>query len=133
MSDNAGRLLLQRRATSKDLYADLWDYSVGEHVKPGESYVAAAARGLEEELGVSQVPLEPLGGVVPCEHRGTGFWDRELQQAFSCVYDGPLTPDEVEVAELEFVTLAELSARLARSPASFTPWFADHVRRYGYL
>ena len=133
LSDRDGRLLLQRRAPTKDLYAELWDYSVGEHVKPGEAYEAAARRGLAEELGVRGVAVEVLSDVVTCEHRGRDFWDRELQQAFRCVYDGPLMPDVVEVAELKFVALGDLRAWLARAPEEFTPWFAGHVRRYGYL
>ncbi len=52
-----GALLMQQRSASKDLYAQLWDYSVGEHLQPGESYAQAAARGLAEELGLRGLTL----------------------------------------------------------------------------
>ena len=58
----AGEMLLQRRSLDKDLYGGLWDYAVGEHLKPGESFDAGAARGLQEELGV-EADVEKIGEI----------------------------------------------------------------------
>ena len=58
-----GRLHVQRRAADKDLYPNLWDFSVGEHLTPGESFEDGARRGLQEELNVTDVILEPMGEV----------------------------------------------------------------------
>ena len=78
-----GRLLIQRRAADKDLYAGLWDYSVGEHLQPGEEFHQGATRGLREELGITEAPsLQPLGGVRWIELQGAHHTDREIQQAF---------------------------------------------------
>ncbi|MDZ7668303.1 MAG: NUDIX domain-containing protein [Gammaproteobacteria bacterium] len=128
-------LYVQRRAADKDLYPGRWDFSVGEHLKPGETYLAGAQRGLAEELGVSGVALQPIGTL----HRATnripelGVADREIQQAFSGCYDGPVRPDREEVAEVTFLPVDALRRWMARSPEAFTPWFLDEVTRLGLL
>lgn len=59
-----GRLVVQRRHKSKDVWPDAWDLSVAEHLRPGEEYLAGAERGLLEELGVENIHLEPITGVI---------------------------------------------------------------------
>lgn len=59
--DTAGRLLIQRRSDAKKVGPGQWDLSCAEHLQPGESFRDAAARGLEEELGVRGVELT-VGG-----------------------------------------------------------------------
>lgn len=133
--DDAGRLYLQRRAEDKDVCGGLWDHSVGEHLKPGESYLAGAERGLVEELGVRGVGLEPLGQPVAArlDQPELQIHDNELQQAFRGVYSGPLTPDPVEVAEVRAVDLTTLDDWIRAAPEDFTPWLLRDVVRCGIL
>lgn len=133
--DTAGALLIQRRARGKDLYPDLWDYSVGEHLVPGETYLDAARRGLQEELGVRGVLLESVGDVRRWRsHQAElGLRDNELQQAFKGVHDGPLEPDTAEVAAVRAVGLEELASEIERRPARFTPWFVRDLRELGFV
>lgn len=121
--NRAGELLIQRRSSSKDLYPDLWDYSVGEHLQPGENDVTGALRGLEEELGVTQATLHRLGQVEAIELTSTTYTDRELQQSFTCRYEGPISIDQVEVAEIRWITLDDLITWMESRPGDFTPWF----------
>lgn len=126
----AGDLYVQRRAADKDIYAGRWDYSVGEHLKPGESYLEGALRGLLEELGVEDVSLTPLGQVrqnvtaIPEQ----GILDREFQQAFRGICDGTITPDPDEVAGVRILSLTDLAQWISREPAAFTPWFLRELR-----
>ncbi len=131
--DHHGRLLLQRRAADKDLYAGLWDYSVGEHLLDGESFHAGAMRGSAEELGVSELVLEPLGEVRFVEFVGDGFIDREIQQAFQGRHSGPVQPDPVEVAETRLVELEALAAWIDEAPGQFTPWFVSDLHEFGFI
>jgi isopentenyl-diphosphate delta-isomerase len=128
-----GRLVIQRRQWTKDVCPGVWDLSVAEHLKPGESYEQAAARGLREELGVGGVRLMPLGAVVRAklELPEQGVRDYELQQAFRGVFDGELRPDSAEVYELEAIALAELGPAFAVRPNDFTPWFRASAIRLG--
>ncbi len=131
--DAANRLYLQQRTPEKDLYPGLWDYSVGEHLSPGETYLAGAQRGLLEELGISGVELNALGGVQSSRHTAAGIQDCELQQAFRGEYDGPLRADPVEVSEVRKLHLDELERWLSREPDAFTPWFARDLANHGFL
>ena len=133
--DSAGALLVQRRAPDKDLYPDLWDYSVGEHLVPGETYLAAARRGLQEELGVTGVLLEPIGGVRRWRsHQAElALTDNELQQAYTGVHDGPFVPDANEVAEVRTIRLDALAAEIERTPERFTPWFVKDLEELGFV
>ena len=132
--DGQGHLYLQRRVANKDVCGGLWDLSVAEHLRPGETYSAAARRGLAEELGVlADVHLEPLGEPFAgrLEQLDLGIRDYELQQTFRALWDGPLHPDPAEVAETRRTTLADLATWLKRSPEQFTPWFRRDVVRCG--
>ncbi|MEM7078175.1 MAG: NUDIX domain-containing protein [Pseudomonadota bacterium] len=131
--DDQGRLLLQRRVAHKDLYPNLWDYSVGEHLQPGESHHEGALRGLREELSICGCELSPLGDIYRTELRGETFCDREIQQAFSCTYSGPVEPEPEEVAQVRFVTRPALAAWLDSRPEEFTPWFRSALERFQLL
>ena len=132
--DSKGRLLIQRRAPDKDLYAGLWDYSVGEHLKPGEDYQAGALRGLSEELGINEInELQPLGGQRWVEIQSAAHVDREIQQAYRCEYDGVLQADPVEVAEVRYIAMAELMKWMNAAPDDFTPWFVTDLQEFSFL
>ena len=129
-----GRLVVQRRQWTKDICPGVWDVSVAEHLKPGESYEQGAMRGLLEELGVEQVVLGRLGSVTReqldiAEH---GLKDYEFQQSFRGVFDGELRPNLDEVSEVDALDLAALSVAFELRPADFTPWFRNSAIRLGF-
>jgi len=133
--DSDGCLILQRRAATKDVWPGAWDVSVGEHLRFGETFHAAASRGLVEELGIAGVHLSALGGVVSARvsKPGNGIDDRELQQTFTGQYDGPLHIDRTEVAEVRRVDRATLTRDLRAGNDLFTPWLTARLERLGWL
>jgi isopentenyldiphosphate isomerase len=66
VKNDRGEVLIQKRSTTKDLYPNCWDLSVGGHVNFGQSYEETAARELSEELGldVSEKDLNCKGEVL---------------------------------------------------------------------
>jgi len=124
-----GRLYLQRRAHDKDVCPGLWDLSVGEHLRPGETYAEGALRGLREELGISGVELTRLGEATPhrLEITALGIRDFEFQQCFRAVHAGPVSPDHVEITEVNLVTPSALQKTLRERPQCFTPWLRFHA------
>ena len=135
-----GQLLIQQRSSTKDVCPHAWDLSVAEHLKPGESYIDAAHRGLKEELSLTGVELMTLGtevkarlemptnhlqgaqsGAVPLEN--PWLKDYEFQQNFIGVSDDAIMPDPVEVADCQFVRLDELAEKMNSNRELFTPWF----------
>ncbi len=104
-----GRLLVHRRADSKDVWPGQWDIAAGGVVASGEGYDDAAVRELAEELGVEGVVLEPLGA--------GRFADDDvavLAGLYRCVCDGPFTFTDGEIAEVRWVDRAGLEALMAR-------------------
>lgn len=50
--NDLGKVLLQKRSSTKDLYPNAWDLSVGGHVVYGDSYEKTAIKEIEEEVGI---------------------------------------------------------------------------------
>jgi 8-oxo-dGTP pyrophosphatase MutT (NUDIX family) len=106
--DGAGRVLLV-----KPTYKDGWDIP-GGYVEPGESPKQAAAREIEEELGLTQ-PIGRLLVVDWAPHPDEG--DKLL-----FIFDGgPLQPEtndlaleQGEIDRVEFVAIAAAADRLPR-------------------
>ncbi len=128
-----GRLIIQRRQWSKDVCPGKWDLSVAEHLKPGETYEQGAFRGLQEELGVGGVMLEPIGGIFrfQLDVAERMLKDHELAQSFRGVFEGEIRPDAGEVCEIGTIGLAELGEAFANRPDDFTPWFRESAMRLG--
>jgi isopentenyldiphosphate isomerase len=104
-----GRLLVHRRADSKDVWPGMWDLAAGGVVGAGESYDQAAARELAEELGVVGVELELLG-----EGRFADESVALLGRGYRCTHDGPFTFTDGEIAEVRWVDRAALDELMAR-------------------
>ncbi len=101
--NSAGDLCVHRRTLSKAVYPGYWDVAAGGMVQADESYAESAARELEEELGVSGVPLT--------EHEHFFFdqpGNRLWCAVFSAIWDGPLTLQPEEVLEARFLPIAEV-------------------------
>jgi isopentenyl-diphosphate delta-isomerase len=132
---SGGELLIQRRSRTKDVCPGAWDVSVAEHLVPGESFEEAARRGLREELGVMDVVLEPLGGVVRSrlELAALSIRDLEFQRSYRATFNGPVVPDPGEVIATRDIGLAELALALRQHPDDFTPWFRRRIRALGLL
>lgn len=113
--DGAGRVLLQRRSRTKDLYPGVYCASASGHVRAGDDYAVTAARELREELGVS-VPLR--------------FVERQLiaspvETEMTALYfgrcDGPFAFHPGETDGGRFFTLAEIAALRSREELPLTP------------
>lgn len=103
-----GRLLVHRRADTKDLWPGMWDLAAGGVVAAGESYETAARRELAEELGVEAEELELLG-----DGRFVDESVAMIGRGFLTVHDGPFTFTDGEIAEVRWVTRPQLAELMA--------------------
>lgn len=110
--DRSGRVLLQRRSCTKDLYAGRWAVAVGGHVPAGADYLETAVRETREELGWEVAPPD-LVFLSDLAYQGNDgpLLDREHLRAY--LYElpvglGALQPDCEEVAQLHLFTWEEL-------------------------
>lgn len=109
-----GRLLVHRRATTKDVWPGMWDLAAGGVVAAGETYEDAARRELAEELGVLAKNWVVLGD--------GNFVDDSVSvigRGYLVVHDGPFHFTDGEIAEVRWVDREELDDLLATE--SFVP------------
>jgi isopentenyl-diphosphate delta-isomerase type 1 len=113
--DRSGRMLLQKRSPTKDLYPGFWSVASAGHVHAGGNYEAAAVRELLEELGVSGVSLKPLAKRLLRNQT-----ESEFITVFAGLYDGPLFPNPDEVVATQYFSLPELQSALATKTIQIT-------------
>ena len=127
--DDAGRMLLQKRAIGKYHFGGLWTNACCGHPRPGEEVDASARRRLREELGVESELREVFSFVYTAEDPGSGLTERELDHVLVGRFGGEARPDPDEVDALRWVECPELERDLARHPERFTPWLAHVLER----
>jgi 8-oxo-dGTP pyrophosphatase MutT (NUDIX family) len=118
-----GELYVQKRTPTKDVFPGYYDVAAGGVVLAGETYEAGAARELEEEMGMRNVPLTPLFDFY-FENEHTCLWGR----AFCCRYDGEVVLQAEEVESGAFVPIPDILRRAETEP--FTPDGLYVLRRY---
>ncbi|MHA1712448.1 MAG: NUDIX hydrolase [Candidatus Ranarchaeia archaeon] len=111
-------LVLQKRSLQKKEFPGTWDCSVSEHVLADEAYVVAAARGLREELGITNVVLRWL---MRFKFQ-YGPNDYKISDLFECLYDGPLRLNRTEIDQVHWFSLSAIEAMLNCDASQFSPW-----------
>lgn len=104
--DLDGRVLVHRRSPHKDMWPSRWDLAAGGVVQEGEDWDLAAARELEEEVGVVGVELVPLAGGATLAYEDGDV--AELARVWTVTWDGPITFADGEVVAARWVTVDEL-------------------------
>jgi isopentenyl-diphosphate delta-isomerase len=125
--DDAGRVLLTRRALGKRTWPGVWTNSFCGHPAPGELVADAVGRRGREELGIA---LGQLVCVLPrFRYRAVaadGTVENECCPAFCARTDQHLDASVDEVMDWRWVTWHELRAA-AQLPWSISPWAVEQV------
>lgn len=132
LSDGEGRVLLTRRALSKRTWPGVWTNSFCGHPRPGESLEDAVRRHARTELGVDITDLVPL--LPDFRYRAVdaaGTVENEVCPVFAARTAQRPDPDPDEVAELVWVTPAQLRAAAAVAPWALSPWLLEQLEELG--
>lgn len=127
--DDAGRMLLQRRADGKYHSPGLWSNSCCGHPRPGEDLAAAAGRRLAEEMGFG-CDLAPLGRLHYAVAFDNGLSENELVTIFVGRHGGSVPFNTDEVSAVRWVDPRDLLVELDHAPAAFTYWFRLYLTRH---
>lgn len=125
--DEAGRFLLQRRAATKTRFAGRWGNACCGHPAPGEDLRTSARRRLAEELGLSSVPLTPVGvHLYRADDPSTGRVEHEYDHVLvgRASADASMRPDPAEVSEVRWIPVDDLRAELGAASTEYVPWLA---------
>lgn len=111
--------LLQKRSLFKDRQPGVWDSSAAGHLDAGEDYETAAARELEEELGIRDAKLIEVGSLPPS--KGSGW---EHVRLYAARHDGKVHFPAAEIEGVLPFPAAMIDQWLQRRPQDFAPSFA---------
>ena len=124
------RVLLQRRALGKYHTPGLWTNTCCTHPHWDEDDLSCATRRLQEELGITGLPLTHVAEIEYRADVGGGLVEHEVVQVFTAraMADLPITPNPDEVASTDWISLQALPAIVERAPQRFTPWLKIYLR-----
>lgn len=121
------KLLVQKRSADRAHAPSLLDCSVSEHVKAGESYLAAAQRGLKEEMGVEGINLKELNKF----RMNYGVNDNEISILYEGIVDtAQVQFDPIEIASIQYLSMDELKEILNAESAKLCGWFIEILNLY---
>lgn len=131
VQDEGGAMLLQLRSPHVRLYPNSWDQAAGGHVDEGHTYESAALAELEEELGITDVPLR-----IVDTYRYRGKEGEASINQFVRVYlvtvsrDSQIHIEPKEITTVQWFTLDELRMLVHEQPEHFTPGYLQELRSY---
>jgi len=133
-----GKLLLQRRASEKITFPDMWTNTCCSHplddfeeekVELDQRGVkVAASRKLEHEFGIpqSQTPIDKFQYLTRIHYLApsSGLWgEHEIDYILFLTANVTVKPNTNEIRDHKYVDKQELAAMFEDDTNSFTPWF----------
>lgn len=121
--NSKNEMLIQQRADEKYHWAGIWSNAVCTHPRDGESYLAAANRRLDEELGIKAELKEVFNFIYKAIDEESGLTEHELDHVFIGEYNGEIPFNTNEVKAVEWITMPQLYVEVESEPAKFSFWF----------
>lgn len=126
--DAAGRVLLQKRASTKYHSGGLWSNTCCSHPRPNEDTANAARRRLREEMGVN-CELQEVFSFVYQTQFNNGLIEHEYDHVFFGNHDGEpiLNPEEAD--DWKWMDIRQLADDLREHPETYSFWLAACLDR----
>ncbi|SFB63976.1 isopentenyl-diphosphate delta-isomerase [Amycolatopsis marina] len=126
--DQAGRLLVTRRALTKRTWPGVWTNSCCGHPGPGEAIVDAVRRRVHQELGVEATDVRCV--LPDFRYRATaadGTVENEVCPVYVAGVAGIPAPADEEVAEWRWVPWPAFAGLAREAPWVISPWAAEQA------
>ena len=124
--DPNGRILLQKRSTTKDMNPRKWDSSASGHLVAGETYDQAAVRELKEELDIALESLPAPCFKLPASEQT----EQEFIQVYCLSWSGEIHPNQEEIERVDWFFPEEIDRWIAERPKDFVPAFLLIWQKY---
>lgn len=105
------RILLQKRASVKKVFPNLWDVSVAGHVATKEKIESAAIREVKEEIGIdiSESDLQKIGFRKDEIIHPNGILDNEFKHIYVCKLKKSIDQLKMQTEEVDDLQLFDLT------------------------
>jgi len=127
--NSKGEMLIQKRADNRESLPGRWDQSAAGHVDEGESYLEAANREMNEEVGVQGVVLKEVGKNKTDERDEQDKIKNRYAMLYVASYDRPVNFNQEEVSEVRWIKPDDLSKWMEEKPEEFTEGFILNFRK----
>jgi len=131
--NDAGEVLLTRRALSKRTWPGVWTNSFCGHPAPDESMEHAVRRRAQLELGATVGDLQLV--LPDFRYRAvdaSGIVENEVCPVYRAHLTSDLNPNPDEVAEWQWVSPAALRTAVEATPFAFSPWIVLQLEGWSY-
>ena len=122
-------VLMQQRAMGKYHTPGLWANTCCTHPDWDEAPSVCAVRRLEEELGITGLPLEHRHHLEYRADVGDGLIEHEVVDVYlgRAMDSLVVAPNPEEVMAVEWMDYYDLMALVRRQPERFTPWLRIYL------
>jgi isopentenyl-diphosphate Delta-isomerase len=121
--DQAGRVLVTRRALAKKTWPGVWTNSFCGHPAPGEDAIEAITRRAERELGLAVTDIRVA--LPDFRYRAvdaSGIVENEICPVYTARASVDPRPAADEVAEWAWVEPEALRSAVTATPFAYSPW-----------
>ena len=127
--NDAGQLLLQRRANNKYHSAKLWTNTCCSHPYPQENTLDAAKRRLKEEMGI-ETNLEKKFDFIYRAQLDNNLIEHELDHVFIGQYNDSPILNKNEASEYNWVSISKLKYEIKQYPQKYSEWLKIAIHSF---
>jgi isopentenyl-diphosphate delta-isomerase len=121
--NSEGKMLIQQRAFTKYHWAGIWSNTCCSHPRNGETFESAAARRLNEELGIITPLKKEFHFTYKAKDDKSDLTEHEFDWVFTGTFDGAFEFNKHEIQAVKWVSKEELLNDMKADPDKYSFWF----------
>ncbi len=127
--DSDGRVLVTRRALTKQTFPGVWTNSCCGHPGPGEDIADAVRRRVRQELGAEVTDLRLVLPAFRYRAEQDGVVENEMCPVFVGSAAGPVDPDPAEVDSVSWEPWVDFRAGVLDGDRPVSVWCREQVEQ----